>query len=166
MSMTGNEPRLRARKVSKSSVDRSAQCRSSKIKTTRVRLRKPSQERQNRLEEARLLAYALIGGPGSVIGQEADQLCAVQPSGLVRSECSAQLAQHRGQRQVGHDSLAQLETGTDEDARVRYPPRELADQTGLADSGLAAEQDDCRRCLRCAKDVEEVSKLVRATDEC
>jgi hypothetical protein len=61
--------------------------------------------------------------------------------------------------------LTQLETGTDEHARVWYPLRELADQTGLADSGLAAEQDDCRRCLRRAKVLEEVSKLVRATDE-
>ena len=118
--MTGNEPRLRARKVSAIQRGPIGPMQVFHDQDHPSGFRKPSKERQNRFEEAGLLAYAPIGGPASVIRQEADQLCAVQPSWIsLRSQRSAQLPQHGGQRQSrASHGLTQLETGTDEYARV------------------------------------------------
>jgi len=62
--------------------------------------------------------------------------------------------------------LTQLKTGADEDPCLRYMPRKLADETGLADPGLATKQHN-RRPVKCrAEDLQKALQLNLAPDEC
>ncbi len=110
------------------------------------------------------------GAGGAEFGQQAGQflLLAVGGGGQFGGECVAQGAQGGGEGGEGQSVRADLDTAAERDdgSAVGGVPRELLDQAGLADPGLAAEQQRLRLArVGAGERVLQVLQLLGAADE-
>ena len=159
----------------KSRVEPSAQCRSSISSTTGAVAAEPLHQRQQRLEQASL-AHAvllLLARPARGAAELREQLGqGVARPGRERVGQRRAVTRERAQRADDRrirDLLAgQLEALADQHVRAgrARPCLELAQQAGLADAGLAADESERRPAGgRALERRSEHAELARAADE-
>ena len=154
-----------ARKASRSSVDASAQCRSSSTSTTGAVALRRLERRAHRFEQVqlRLARVALRGRRERGAGQQARQL--LQP---VEDGGAPQRPQRLDEREVGERRADEVDAPSREHGRASpaRPFRQLAGQPRLADAGRAG--DERGRAMprrRCVERLLEPRQLPRTADE-
>ena len=120
--------------------------------STRLLLGERVEQRQQRLEDARLRGVAAVRArspkPGSMAASAARSGSGQRVEGRVPSRSSG--PQRADQRGVGELALAELDAVADEHERARLarPAEQLAGQARLADAGLAGDQRQRRTAGR------------------
>ena len=147
-------PDVRTRKLSRSQVERSAQCTSSTTRTTGCcSARVSSRVRSTSKRRARAVPGSAPAGGVPKSGSSTPSSPAVWPGSSPATSAAPrapdQPAQGRGERRVGQAARTQLDTAPGENhGAVRHRRGELCDQPRLAASGFRAGQHRARRTAR------------------